>query len=158
MGVYRGRVAKIAKVKTFTMRDLTRPDGPRTIRILSAIVNFKAFCDTDDRMGFLQRLQEKSESTQRRYDERRSELEELEHAVSEMRSVATIIYRPAYSNLECNRRLSLEEEKPAARAVQKETEKIQEEQNAQYDLARELQRQSEALKASKRELTALLVR
>ncbi|KAF9510871.1 hypothetical protein BS47DRAFT_1395541 [Hydnum rufescens UP504] len=43
------------------------PDGPRTIRILSAIVNFKAFSDTDECITWLHELRTRYEKSLHRY-------------------------------------------------------------------------------------------
>jgi Nuf2 family len=96
MVIYSGRIAKMAKVKVFQARDLTRPDGPRTIRILSAIVNFKAFSDTDERITWLHELRTRYEKSLHRYSTVCDELEQLEQELEEERY---IYWRPFASSL-----------------------------------------------------------
>ena len=73
----------MAKIKSFLARDLTRPDGPRTIRSLSAIVNFKAFSDTDDRITFLHGLRQRYENLNRRRESLSFEVERLDEELEE---------------------------------------------------------------------------
>ncbi|KAF8319417.1 hypothetical protein DL93DRAFT_2075084 [Clavulina sp. PMI_390] len=58
------RVAKVCKVQTFTMRDLTRPTGSRLIRILSGVCNFGAFSQLEERRSFLENIQHATENKQ----------------------------------------------------------------------------------------------
>lgn len=78
----RARVAKICKVQTFTMRDLTRPTGQRTIRVLSAVCNFRAFTDVEDRRAFLLDLQAQAQNKQQRVDEQSAELQDVEEELA----------------------------------------------------------------------------
>lgn len=66
------------------MRDLTRPTGQRTIRILSAVCNFRAFTDVEDRRDFLADLQNKAQDKQQRLDERSAELQEVEEELASL--------------------------------------------------------------------------
>lgn len=69
------------------MRDLTRPTGPRTIRILSAVCNFRAFSDVDDRRDFLANLQTEAQTKQQRLDERAAESQEVEEELASLQYV-----------------------------------------------------------------------
>jgi septal ring factor EnvC (AmiA/AmiB activator) len=69
-------------VQTFTVRDLTRPTGPRTIRVLSAVCNFRAFADVEERRDFLRDLQTQAENKQQRLDERAAELQDVEEELA----------------------------------------------------------------------------
>lgn len=66
------------------MKDLTRPEGPRTIRILSAIVNLKAFSDTEKRRDLTTGLQQESEDEIAILDQRRDDLDALTQEVAEL--------------------------------------------------------------------------
>jgi hypothetical protein len=65
-------------VQKFLVRDLTRPTGAQTIRILSAICNFRAFSDVDERQEFLLGLQRVADEKQARLDDRLAELQDVE--------------------------------------------------------------------------------
>lgn len=69
------------------MRDLTRPTGPRTIRVLSAVCNFRAFTDVDDRREFLEDLKEHAQNKQQRVDDRSAELQDIEEELASIQSV-----------------------------------------------------------------------
>ena len=69
------------------MRDLTRPTGQRTIRVLSAVCNFRAFTDVEERRDFLRDLQEQAQNKQQRLDERTAELQDVEEELASIQYV-----------------------------------------------------------------------
>lgn len=69
------------------MRDLTRPTGQRTIRVLSAVCNFRAFADVEERRAFLLDLQAQSENKQQRVDEQNAELQDVEEELASIQCV-----------------------------------------------------------------------
>ncbi|KAF8334183.1 Nuf2 family-domain-containing protein [Cantharellus anzutake] len=127
-----GRVAKVAKVKTFTMRDLTRPDPVRINRILSAIVNFMAFGDSRGFPEFLENLYRRAETTRERYEDRREEQDTLQQEYAEERQ-------------------QFEEEKQSARGIMLEIQELESELNGLIAEARQLNENVHALKARKKE-------
>ena len=72
------RVAKVAKVQKFPIKELSRPTGPHLIRVLSAICNFRAFADVEERQTFLLDLQQQAEGKQARLYDRTEALAEAE--------------------------------------------------------------------------------
>ena len=88
-------MAKICKVQTFTMRDLTRPTGQRTIRVLSAVCNFRAFTDVEERRDFLLDLQEQAQNKQQRLDERAAELQDVEEELASIQCAYFLLFSVA---------------------------------------------------------------
>lgn len=132
-----GRIAKVAKVKTFTMRDLTRPDPLRTNRILSAVVNFMAFRDSRDFPEFLEKLHQRAETTRERYEEREREQDDLENENAEERQ-------------------KFEEETQSAEGIELEVQQLESELNTLFSEAHQLTEKTTALKARKKECSGIL--
>ena len=77
------------------MRDLTRPTGQRTIRVLSAVCNFHAFTDVEERRDFLLDLQEQAQNKQQRLDERAAELQDVEEELASIQCAHFLFFSVA---------------------------------------------------------------
>ncbi|KDQ18131.1 hypothetical protein BOTBODRAFT_551020 [Botryobasidium botryosum FD-172 SS1] len=77
-----GRLAKVARIESFTMQDLTRPEGLRTRKILSGIHNVMLCMQQHDEV--LEKTMKKSQEAPEREAQLEYELEQIRSKLDEL--------------------------------------------------------------------------
>ena len=145
-------------MQTFTIRDLTRPTGQRTIRVLSAVCNFRAFNDVDERQTFLRDLQKQAENKQQRLDERAAELQDVEEELASIQyATFPLVHRALWHVSNSCDRISLEQDKPELARVKDNIERLKEQMKEDLGVVDENLKHVQDLKTEKRELKAKIV-